>query len=70
LKEVLEDGPVKVLHNSKFDYSFLHALPGISLSPIFDTMLAAQLLAGGDQSPSFSPGGGDRALHGPDAGQV
>ena len=54
LKEVLEDGPVKVLHNSKFDYSFLHALHGISLSPIFDTMLAAQLLAGGDQSPSFS----------------
>jgi DNA polymerase I-like protein with 3'-5' exonuclease and polymerase domains len=54
LKEVFEDGPVKVLHNSKFDYSFLHALHGISLSPIFDTMLAAQLLAGGDQSPSFS----------------
>ncbi len=54
LKEVLEDGPVKTLHNSKFDYSFLHALHGISLSPIFDTMLAAQLLVGGDQSPSFS----------------
>jgi len=54
LKEVLEDGPVKTLHNAKFDYSFLHALHGISLSPIFDTMLAAQLLAGGDQSPSFS----------------
>ena len=51
---VLEDGPVKVLHNSKFDYSFLKAEHGISLSPIFDTMLAAQLLAGGDQSPSFS----------------
>ena len=54
LKEVLEGGPVKTLHNAKFDYSFLHALHGISLSPIFDTMLAAQLLAGGDQSPSFS----------------
>jgi DNA polymerase I len=54
LKEVLEDGPVKVLHNSKFDYSFLAAEHGISLSPIFDTMLAAQLLAGGDQSPSYA----------------
>jgi DNA polymerase I len=54
LKEVLEEGPVKALHNSKFDYSFLVAEHGISLSPIFDTMLAAQLLAGGDQSPSFA----------------
>jgi len=54
LKEVLEDGPVKTLHNAKFDYSFLKDEHDISLSPIFDTMLAAQLLAGGDQSPSFS----------------
>jgi DNA polymerase-1 len=54
LKEVLEEGPVKVLHNGKFDYAFLKSQHGISLSPIFDTMLAAQLLAGGDQSPSFS----------------
>jgi len=54
LKEVLESGPVKTLHNSKFDYSFLKVEHGISLSPIFDTMLAAQLLAGGDQTPSFS----------------
>ncbi len=54
LKDVLEGGPVKVLHNAKFDYSFLKAEHGISLSPIFDTMLAAQLLAGGNQAPSFS----------------
>jgi DNA polymerase-1 len=54
LKEVLESGPVKALHNGKFDYQFLKAEQGISLSPIFDTMLAAQLLAGGDQSPSFA----------------
>jgi DNA polymerase-1 len=54
LKEVLEEGPVKALHNGKFDYAFLKSQHGISLSPIFDTMLAAQLLAGGDQSPSFS----------------
>ncbi len=54
LKEVLESGPVKVLQNGKFDYSFLKAEYGISVSPFFDTMLAAQLLAGGDQSPSYA----------------
>ena len=54
LKDVLEDGPVKVLHNSKFDYAFLFAERGIALHPVFDTMLAAQVLAGGDQRPSFS----------------
>ncbi len=54
LKGVLEDGPVKVLHNSKFDYAFLFAERGITLHPVFDTMLAAQVLAGGDQRPSFS----------------
>ena len=54
LKEVLEEGPVKVLQNAKFDYAFLKAEHGISLSPIFDTMLAAQLLGGGDQGPSYS----------------
>src|SRR5215210_2647577 len=54
LKEVLEEGPVKVLQNSKFDYAFLKSEHGISLSPIFDTMLAAQLLGGGDQGPSYS----------------
>src|SRR5215213_2492490 len=54
LKEVLESGSVKVLQNAKFDYAFLKAEHGISLSPIFDTMLAAQLLAGGDQSSSYA----------------
>jgi DNA polymerase-1 len=54
LKEVLEDGPVKTLHNAKFDFSFLKLGYGIALSPIFDTMLAAQLIGGGDQSPSYS----------------
>src|ERR671916_357573 len=39
LKEVLEGGPVKVLHHAKFDYSFLKAEHDISLSPVFDTML-------------------------------
>ena len=54
LKEVLEGGPVKVLQNAKFDYQFLYDEHGISLSPIFDTMLAAQLLDGGEQGASYS----------------
>src|SRR5215210_8821991 len=54
LTEVLEGGPIKVGHNLKFDYQFLHALYGISLSPLFDTMLAAQVLDGGNYSASYS----------------
>src|SRR5918992_4300525 len=54
LKNVLEGGPVKVLHHAKFDHSFLWAEHGISLSPIFDTMLAAQLLDGGEYGPSYA----------------
>lgn len=54
LREVLEDGPEKIAHNAKFDFSFLRNEYGVSLSPLFDTMLAAQLLSGGDQTPSFS----------------
>src|ERR671939_1249764 len=54
LTEVLEGGTVKVGHNLKFDYQFLHALCGISLSPLFDTMLAAQVLDGGNYAVSYS----------------
>ena len=54
LKEVLENGPVKALHNSKFDYQFLLAEHGISLSPVFDTMLATQLLDGGEYGASYA----------------
>jgi DNA polymerase I len=54
LKEVLEGGPVKTGHNLKFDHAFLHAQHDVSLSPIFDTMLAAQLLDGGNYSASYS----------------
>mgnify|MGYP001441100399 CR=1 FL=1 len=54
LREALEGGPLKVLHNAKYDYSFLLAQHGIRLSPLFDTMLAAQLLDGGEQGPSYS----------------
>jgi DNA polymerase I len=54
LKGVLEDGPVKIGHNLKFDYAFLWAEHGISLSPIFDTMLATQLLDGGEYASSYA----------------
>ena len=54
LKRVLEGGPVKIGHNLKFDYAFLWEDHGISLSPIFDTMLAAQLLDGGEYGPSYA----------------
>jgi DNA polymerase I len=54
IKEALESGPVKTLHNGKFDYQFLYALHGISLSPLFDTMLAAQVLDGGNYAASYS----------------
>src|SRR5215211_5589459 len=54
LKGVLEGGPTKILHHAKFDYEFLWAEHGISLSPIFDTMLAAQLLDGGEYGSSYA----------------
>ncbi len=54
LKGVLEEGPIKVLHHAKFDHSFLWTEHGISLSPVFDTMLAAQLLDGGEYGPSYA----------------
>src|SRR5918997_2673803 len=54
LEGVLEDGPVKIFHNAKFDYQFLLAEHGISLSPIFDTMLAVQLLDGGEYGASYA----------------
>ena len=54
LTEALESGPVKAGHNLKFDYQFLHALFGISPSPLFDTILAAQVLDGGNYAASYS----------------
>jgi DNA polymerase I-like protein with 3'-5' exonuclease and polymerase domains len=54
LENALQGGPVKALHNSKFDHAFLWAEQGISLFPIFDTMLAAQLLDGGEYGPSYA----------------
>jgi DNA polymerase-1 len=54
LTDVLEGGPVKVGHNLKFDYQFLHAMYGVSPSPLFDTMLAVQVLDGGNYAASYS----------------
>jgi DNA polymerase I-like protein with 3'-5' exonuclease and polymerase domains len=54
LKEVLEDGPVKVFQNAKFDLSFLFSQHGMRVAPVFDTMLAAQVLSGGDHGASYS----------------
>lgn len=48
LREVLEGGAVKILQNAKFDYAFLFWHFGVRLAPLFDTMLAAQLLSGGN----------------------
>ncbi|MGI8650743.1 MAG: bifunctional 3'-5' exonuclease/DNA polymerase [Rubrobacter sp.] len=48
LRGILEGGPVKVLHNAKFDYAFLFELYGVRLAPVFDTMLADQILSGGN----------------------
>src|SRR4028119_599961 len=70
LKEVLEDGPVKVFHNAKFDYQFLKELHGISVAPIFDTMLAAQVLDGGRQGAAYGPDAGGGRYPDEEAGQA
>ncbi len=51
---VLQDGPPKVFHNAKFDCQFLFAEHDVRVRPIFDTMLAAQLLDGGEQGASYA----------------
>ena len=43
LKAVLDGGPVKIVQNAKFDWQFLYA-QGIWLEPVFDTMLADQVV--------------------------
>jgi DNA polymerase I-like protein with 3'-5' exonuclease and polymerase domains len=54
LEGVLEDGPIKTFHNAKFDLAFLLEEHDISVSPVFDTMLAAQLLDGGEYGASYA----------------
>ena len=43
LRPALEGGPVKILHNAKFDWQYLWQ-SGIVVEPIFDTMLADQVI--------------------------
>ncbi|HZY65091.1 MAG TPA: bifunctional 3'-5' exonuclease/DNA polymerase [Rubrobacteraceae bacterium] len=45
---------VTITGNSKFDYQFLFAEHDIRVHPVFDTMLAAQLLDGGEQGASYA----------------
>jgi len=52
IKDILESRAVKIFQNAKFDLQFLMAI-GIHPTPIFDTMLAGQLLR--------SSGGASRA---------
>lgn len=55
LKEVLEGGKVKIFHNAKFDLQFLRKA-GVCAAPVFDTMLAAELLrpCGGPRKVSLA----------------
>lgn len=55
LKDILNSPSVKVFHNAKFDLQFLMGI-GIECFPVFDTMLAAQLLrpCGGPQKASLA----------------
>ncbi|NOT64048.1 MAG: ribonuclease D, partial [Acidobacteria bacterium] len=46
--------PLKVAHNAKFDAKFLRKHCGIRLHGIFDTYLASQLIAAGDESVRHS----------------
>lgn len=49
IKRILEtERPVKVLHHAKFDIKMLHHHFGIEIDPLFDTMLASQLISAGD----------------------
>src|ERR1051325_2030886 len=40
--------PIKILHNAKFDAKFIKHTLGTDLGGIFDTLLASQLVGGGD----------------------
>jgi DNA polymerase-1 len=55
IKEILETRAVKIFQNAKFDLQFLMAL-GIRPAPVFDTMLAGQLLrsSGGSQRANLA----------------
>lgn len=50
LREILvADKPIKIAHNAKFDAKWTKHHLGVDLGGIFDTLLASQLIAAGDQ---------------------
>ena len=50
LRELLSaPKPVKIAHNAKFDAKWVRCHLGTDIGGIFDTMLASQLIAAGDQ---------------------
>ena len=70
LKEVLEGGPVKVGHNLKFEYQFLHALHGISPSPRLRHDARSATPGRRQLRGILLPGSGGRALPGRAARQI
>jgi len=45
LRPLVEGGPIKVIHNAKFDCSFFYSSQGRMMpSPVYDTMLADQVI--------------------------
>ena len=45
LNPLLTSGPIKIIHNAKFDASFLYEAPGGAMpEPIYDTMITDQVL--------------------------
>ncbi len=55
LRELLAtDKPIKIAHNAKFDAKWVKHHLNVELSGIFDTLLASQLIAAGDQDRRHS----------------
>lgn len=55
LRELLADGSVvKIAHNAKFDAKWVRHHLGVELNGIFDTYIASQLIAAGDQDRRHS----------------
>ncbi|MEP7037876.1 MAG: DNA polymerase [Acidobacteriota bacterium] len=55
LRELLSaDKPIKIAHNAKFDAKWVKHHLDVELSGVFDTLLASQLIAAGDQDRRHS----------------
>lgn len=51
---IAADKPIKIAHNAKFDAKWVAHHLGVEISGIFDTFLASQLIAAGDQDRRHS----------------